>query len=113
VKFTSARCELCGRYCFKPEEVVAFRRVMQGEIEEVDMHDEQPWAGVRCICRECVEFVKAHPGQVHLRHQAEEPPAFDITKVCRKCKSGTYQLAGTPNWQNRVKCDKCGHLMIT
>jgi hypothetical protein len=30
-------------------------------------------------------------------------------RSCRKCSDGTYQGKPTPNWMNRMVCDKCGH----
>lgn len=30
-------------------------------------------------------------------------------RACRKCVPGTYESKPTPNWMNRLKCDKCGH----
>lgn len=30
------------------------------------------------------------------------------TRVCGRCRAGTLEHRGTPDWQNRFVCDRCG-----
>lgn len=49
-------CRVCNEYQFKTEEVVFFQ-LRRGTIESVDLGGREPWNGVNCVCRQCVEML--------------------------------------------------------
>lgn len=58
--FKSAKCEVCSQYRFDPGEVVAYR-VRAGAITFIDLGGQEPWSGVRCICKACISAMKEAP----------------------------------------------------
>jgi hypothetical protein len=50
-------CRVCNQYQFKAEEVVFFQ-LRRGTIEHIDLGDREPWSGVNCVCRLCVEMLR-------------------------------------------------------
>jgi len=63
MKFTTARCEVCNEYSFSPKDVIAYT-VRNKTPEPVRLDGEQPWSGVRCICKNCCRFAAALIGEV-------------------------------------------------
>ena len=61
MKFQCTRCELCGRHEFSIENIVAYR-VRPDGLEIVELHGEQPWVGIRCLCKSCFQWIRNAPG---------------------------------------------------
>ncbi len=59
--FSSTHCEFCGGHAFKEADVVAYKVVAVNHgggphtIDLIDLKGEQPWAGIRCVHKACIE----------------------------------------------------------
>jgi hypothetical protein len=56
MQFGNTQCRLCGRDFFKVKHVVAFENGPLG-LERIDLHGQQPWCGVFCICHRCLDVL--------------------------------------------------------
>jgi hypothetical protein len=54
------------------------------------------------ICQRCKKWVSAAMNGVGIT-------CCNGLRACQKCPDGIYQGKPTPNWMNRMECDKCGH----
>jgi hypothetical protein len=57
VTFHHACCEVCGRDVFRADDLIAYQ-VRAGRPARIDLGGKQPWAGVRCVCLACIEFLR-------------------------------------------------------
>jgi hypothetical protein len=82
-------CEVCLNTLFRPEDVVAYRihchldpqtatpqkitdfQTNGRYLQEVDLKKQSPYAGVRCVCRTCIERLQSF-ANLETHH---EPPA--------------------------------------
>jgi len=53
MRFNYALCEVCGACIFEIDDLVAYRRGNAG-VFHVELEGEQPWSGVRCVCKTCI-----------------------------------------------------------
>lgn len=59
--FKFAKCETCNTYIFDESRIISYRlcsRDKDGnrQKEIVQLEGREPWAGIRCICLDCVDF---------------------------------------------------------
>lgn len=75
--FTHATCELCGAMIFDESKLIAFRLAFAGSggraIWPLELHGQQPWSGVRCVCAECCKTIAFLAS--HRLGEAEAPPS--------------------------------------
>ncbi len=61
MKFQHGHCQICGIDYFKTEEIIAYQSKFGGsyrhrDLEVIELNDQEPWSGVRCVCMKCAEF---------------------------------------------------------
>ena len=71
--FSNAKCELCNQDQFNPDDVLAFRYVIETKgIRPVRLDGQQPWCGIRCVCKRCIAVIQASPMAFEESKQAAE-----------------------------------------
>jgi hypothetical protein len=53
MQFKFCPCEVCKQSVFREDKLVAYQ-IRDGLAVPMDLEGKQPWAGVRCVCRDCI-----------------------------------------------------------
>lgn len=72
MKFHSARCDVCSKFIFEPDELFSFA-IRNKVIKPVDLHGEEPWAGIYSICLPCVVAIKEFADSMDNDHKEPKP----------------------------------------
>jgi hypothetical protein len=51
--FHHTTCEVCRQTLFHLDGLVAYQ-IRNQTIVPIELKGEQPWAGIRCVCRNCI-----------------------------------------------------------
>lgn len=89
MQFFNAKCETCGQYHDRPGDLVAFT-VRGGALKRIELGGEQPWSGVRVVCRRCVRFFQESSLTPEDRAAMED---FDIDTIILDALAETREAA--------------------
>ncbi len=92
--FKMAQCELCRESISVEANLQAFQ-IRDKAIELFSLKGRQPWAGVRCICLNCLKQLSLSAAPISYRRLVQGDPCECGSKIgkdgyCRDCGFG-YQ----------------------